>query len=118
MAYLNKQPRGDQGEAAVLSIKSVMVCIERKVVQEEEPQPVAFAYGRVAANRIVLIGYPHNKDNIEGGGRVIEELGHDGLHADQRQDHCEQRGSWKCHRHIELDHLKQINYSYFNELFS
>ena len=35
---------------------------------------------RVAADGVVLIGDPNDEDDVEGGRRVLEELGHDGLH--------------------------------------
>lgn len=45
------------------------------------PQPVAFAGVCVAADGVVLIGQPDDEDDVEGRGRVVEELRHDGLHA-------------------------------------
>ena len=36
---------------------------------------------RVAADGVVLIGDPDDEDDVEGGRRVLEELGHDGLHS-------------------------------------
>lgn len=35
----------------------------------------------VAADGIVLVSQPHNEDDVESRGGVIEELGHDRLHA-------------------------------------
>ena len=37
-SYLYEEPGGDLGQAAVLSIKTVVVCIERKVVEVKEPK--------------------------------------------------------------------------------
>lgn len=36
MFYLNKEPRGDEGQAAVLSVEPVVVRVEREVIQVEE----------------------------------------------------------------------------------
>lgn len=36
-AYLDEKPRGDQSQAAVLSVEAVVVGIEGKMVQVEEP---------------------------------------------------------------------------------
>lgn len=47
----------------------------------DSPQPVTFAGVGVTADGIVLISQPDDEDNVEGCRRVIEELGHDGLHA-------------------------------------
>jgi hypothetical protein len=40
-----------------------------------------FGDGGVATDGVVLVGDPHDQDDVEGGGCVLEELGHDGLHA-------------------------------------
>lgn len=45
------------------------------------PQPVPLAGVGMAANGIVLIRQPYNEDDVEGRGGVIEELGHNCLHA-------------------------------------
>jgi hypothetical protein len=37
LSYLYKQPRRDEGQAAVLTIEAVMIRIEREVIQIEEP---------------------------------------------------------------------------------
>lgn len=47
----------------------------------DSPQPVAFAGVGVTADGVVLIGQPHDEDDVEGRCCVVEELGHDGLHA-------------------------------------
>lgn len=47
----------------------------------DSPQPVTFAGVGVTADGIVLISQPNNEDNVERCCCVIEELGHDGLHA-------------------------------------
>ena len=36
-SHLDEEPGGDQGQAAVLPVEAVVVGIERKVVQVEEP---------------------------------------------------------------------------------
>jgi hypothetical protein len=36
VSYLNKQPRGDQSQTAVLSVESIVVGVEREMVQVEE----------------------------------------------------------------------------------
>lgn len=38
------------------------------------PQPVAFAGVGVAADGVVLVGQPHDEDDVEGRGGVVEEL--------------------------------------------
>ena len=38
-----------------------------------------------AANGIELVGHPYNEDDIERRRIVVEELGHDGLHAWKRR---------------------------------
>lgn len=40
-----------------------------------------FAGVGVAADGVVLVGQPHDEDDVEGCGGVVEELRHDGLHA-------------------------------------
>lgn len=52
---LNKEPGCDQGQAAVLAVKAVMVSVEGKVVQVKEPQPMAFASVGVTADSIILV---------------------------------------------------------------
>lgn len=47
----------------------------------DSPQPVAFAGVGVAADCVILIGQPDDKDDVEGRRRVVEEFRHDGLHA-------------------------------------
>lgn len=37
MSYLDEEPGGDQRQAAVLAVEAVVVCIEGKVIQVEEP---------------------------------------------------------------------------------
>lgn len=46
------------------------------------------ADGLVAADRIVLVGDPNDQDDVEGGGGVVEELGHYRLHS------CAQRNEY------------------------
>lgn len=97
---LDEEPGGDQCQAAVLTVEAVVICVEGKVVQIEEPekvriniyilkliiykwlpkaacvlpQPVAFTGVRVAADGIILIGQPDNEDDVKGRCCVIEEL--------------------------------------------
>lgn len=49
------------------------------------PKPVPLASVSVATDGVVLISQPHNEDDVECSGGVIEELRHDGLHACGRQ---------------------------------
>ena len=79
--YLNKQPRSDLGQSAILSIEAIVVGIKGKVVQIKEPQPVALADVGMATDGVVLIGNPHNQDHVEGRGRVVEEFRHDRFHS-------------------------------------
>ena len=59
----------------------------------------------VAANGIILVTKPDHEDDVEGSGGVLEELGHDGLHAHQGQDHRQQGGSRERDVGVELQHL-------------
>ena len=79
--HLREQPHGEQRQPRVLAAEPVVVGVEDKVVEVEEPEPVFPRDGRVAADGVVLVGDPHDQDDVEGGRRVLEELGHDGLHA-------------------------------------
>ncbi len=79
--HLRKKPHGDQGQARVLSTESVVIRVEREVVEVEELQPVPLGNVRVATDRVVLIRYPHYEDDIECRRCVLEELGHDCLYA-------------------------------------
>jgi hypothetical protein len=36
-SYLDEQPRGQQSQTAVLPVEPIMICIEREMVQIEEP---------------------------------------------------------------------------------
>lgn len=56
-------------------------CAHELVSSFDSPQPMTFAGVGVTADGIVLISQPNNEDNVECCRRVIEELGHDGLHA-------------------------------------
>lgn len=47
----------------------------------DSPQPMAFAGVCVAADGVVLVSQPDDEDDVEGGGRVVEELRHNGLHT-------------------------------------
>lgn len=42
---------------------------------------MAFGERSVATDCVILVGHPHDEDDVEGGGRVVEELGHDRFHA-------------------------------------
>ena len=57
------------------------------MIQKEKSQPMAFANACVATDGVVLVGNPNNKNNVKGSCGVIEELGHDGFHADKSQYH-------------------------------
>lgn len=48
---------------------------------KNEPQPVAFGDRRAAANGVELVGHPDEKDHVESGGRVVEDLAHNRLDA-------------------------------------
>ena len=81
MTYLNKQPGGNQCQTTVLAIESVVVCIECKVVQVEEAQPMPLADACEAAHSIVLVSNPYNQNNVKGRRRIIEEFRHDCFHS-------------------------------------
>ena len=61
-----------------------MVRVEGHVVEVEEAEPVSLRDGGVAADGVVLVRHPHDQDDVERRVRVLEELGHDGLHAWKR----------------------------------
>lgn len=61
------------------SYERVSVC--ELVSSCDSPQPVTFAGVGVTADGIILISQPNDEDNVERCRRIIEELGHDGLHA-------------------------------------
>ena len=86
-----------------------MVGIESCVVEIEESEPVSPCYVCVTTDGIVLVADPHDQDHVEGGGRVLEELWHDGLHADQGEDDGEERGGREGDVGVELQHLQQIH---------
>ena len=65
----------------MLATKSVVVGIEGDVVEVEEPRPELLGQRGVAADGVVLVGDPHDQDDVESRGRVLEELGHDRLHS-------------------------------------
>lgn len=48
---------------------------------------MALAGVGVAAYGVILVGQPHNEDDVEGCGGVVEELRHDGLHPWQTGSH-------------------------------
>lgn len=56
------------------------------------PQPVAFTDGGVAADRIILIGQPHDQYYIKRSRRVVEEFRHDGFHP-----YTKNKIQLKCH---------------------
>ena len=56
------------------------------MVKVEESEPVSLGNVCMTAYRVVLVTDPDYQDHVEGGGGVLEELGHDRFHPDQRQD--------------------------------
>lgn len=40
----------------------------------------------VAADGIILVRHPHDQDDVERRGRVVEKLRHDGLHPCKSQE--------------------------------
>ena len=87
----------------------VVIGIECGVVKVEESEPVSPGHVCVAADGIVLVTDPHDQDHVEGGGGVLEELAHDGLHADQGQDHGQEGGGGEGDVGVELQHLQQVH---------
>ena len=65
-----------------------MVGVERSVVEIEKSEPVSLGNVGVAADGVVLVADPDYQDHVEGGGCVLEELGHDRFHPDQGEDDC------------------------------
>ena len=56
-----------------------------------------------------LIADPHDEDDVECGGGVLEELRHDGLHADEGEDDGEERRGGEGDVGVELQHLQQVH---------
>ena len=124
---LGEQPHGQQGQARVLTREPeqsndiseqsrvecgavpVVIGIECRVVEVEESEPVSPGHVSVAADGIVLVTDPHNQDHVEGGGGVLEELAHDGLHTHQGKDDGQQGRGGKRDVGVELQHLQQIH---------
>lgn len=54
----------------------------KKIIKTSKsvPRPKLCTDVGMTANGIVLISNPDNDNDVEGGGRVLKELGHDGLH--------------------------------------
>lgn len=84
---LNEEPRCDEGQTAVLSIKSIMVRVEGEVIEVEKSKPVPLRNRCVATNCIVLISDPHDQYNVESSRGVIKEFRHDRFHPDKSQEH-------------------------------
>ena len=79
----------------------------------------------MAADGVVLVAQPDHQDHIEGRGRVLhvriiivivhdrasylEELRHDGFHADEGQDDGEEGGRREGDVRVELEHLQQVH---------
>ena len=63
----------------------------------------------MAANSIILVTKPDHEDDVEGSGGVLEELGHDGLHAHQGEYDRQERGSRERDVGVELQHLKEVH---------
>ena len=64
----------------------------------------------MAAYSIILVTKPDHEDDVEGSGGVLEELGHNCLHANQGQDHRQQGGSWERDVGVELQHLQKFQH--------
>ena len=47
----------------------------------KSPEPIFLGDAGVTTDGVVLVGNPDDEDDVEGGRRVLEELGHDGLHS-------------------------------------
>ena len=50
------------------------------VLEEDIPEPMAFACVGVAADCIILVSQPNNENDVESCGCVIEKLRHDSFH--------------------------------------
>jgi len=109
---LNKKPGCNEGEPTVLSVESVVVSIEREVVEIEEAEPVALRDGRVATDGLVLVRHPHYYYYVERRRRIAEELRHDRLNTNKGQNDSQKRSCWKHHSNIQFQHLQNVNYKY------
>ena len=52
---------------------------------------------------------PNDENDIKGGRGIVEKLGHDCFHANQRQNHGQQWSSRKCYDGVGLQHLQQVD---------
>ena len=89
-----------------------MIGIESCVIEIEKSEPVSPGDVGVAADRVVLVADPHDQDDVESRGGVLEEFAHDGLHADQGQDDGEERRGGEGDVCVELQHLQQVHDEY------
>ena len=87
----------------------VVIGIECRVVEVEESEPVSPGHVSVAADGVILVTDPHYQDHVEGGGGVLEEFAHDGLHAHQGKDDGQQGSGGERDVGVELQHLQQIH---------
>ena len=51
------------------------------LLAKQSPEPVFLGNAGVTTDGVVLVGDPDDEDDVKGGRRVLEELGHDGFHA-------------------------------------
>ena len=63
----------------------------------EQPAPKLARNPCATSERVELVCDPDDEYDVEGGGRVVKELGHDRFDADQRQNHCQQRRCGEGH---------------------
>jgi len=75
----------------------------------EVPEPVSPTDGGMTANCIILVRKPNNENNVKCRRSVVEKLGHNGLHAHERENNGEKRRSGKRYLRIGLDHVQQFH---------
>lgn len=77
-------------------------------------EPMSFTDQSVTTYSIVLVCDPHDEDDVESCGGIVEEFRHYGLHPHQGQDNCEKRSSGERYSGVHLQHLKKIHYNQNN----
>ena len=78
---LSQEPHGEQRQSRILPTEPVVICIEGEVIEIEEPEPESLGNVGVRADGVVLVGHPHDQDDVEGSRCVFEEFRHDRFHA-------------------------------------
>ena len=57
-----------------MTVETVMIRVEREMIEIEKSQPMPLAGARVTADGVVLVGDPHDQNHIERRISVVEEF--------------------------------------------